>query len=139
MAHSIQVHVPVIVEITVIDNGDIVEVGTPYINRDAAYALGDGTDTWDESTEEWRRANEQEWDVADAEVERCLKRSQKLGDCWICDAPETVSGSDERIVVPFDVSHPDGTHRWREGDKVLACDTCTVHIQMDADRERRGL
>ena len=73
MAHSIQVHIPVIVEIKVTDNGDIADVGTPYINRDALYALGDGTDTWDESTEEWRRATEEEWDVADGAVENTLR------------------------------------------------------------------
>lgn len=137
MAHSIQVHIPVIVEITVIDNGDIVDVGTPYISRDALYSLGDGTDTWDESTEEWRRATEDEWDVADSAVESALRLSYGRTTCEVCSTPKSapIIGG---YTLPVDITDDSGEVLWECGTVVNACDTCVSNAMTQQQQERRG-
>lgn len=119
----IQVHYPVVVEVTVEvnENGETINVldtGKPYI--DAEVSVGwDDNDVWDDDAQEWRRATETEWD-AGAEKITPSPDTQAInaivaimsGEEWSADTldeiADIVRNVAQRTIDDYDPNH-DGT------------------------------
>ncbi len=102
MNKQIQVHYPVLVEMTVDETGSILNIHKPYI--DVEVAIGnDGNDAWDIDNEEWFRANENEWDAGAAIIRLAADRAKALDEIHaILDGTEWNADTNQAVADVLD-------------------------------------
>ena len=98
MNKQIQVHYAVVVEMTVDEDGTILDIHKPYI--DAEVAVGNnGDDTWDVTEEKWYRADEYEWDAGAGIIRLAADRSQALAEIHaILDGTEWSADTNQAVA-----------------------------------------